>query len=396
MNRKRYRHLAAAVLLVSAVAVSTSASAETPPKGRTLWVSTIGVDSHACGPTDSPCRTITRALTNAAEGDTVVVEPGEYGDVNRDGDQDDAGEEQTTRGAPCAVCIRKRVNLYSSHGATVTGITHLPNHIVTIFADGTNFGARDKGFTLHGLFGGSLTVELAGNVRVVGNVARSGQVGYFVMAERGPVQLRDNIAMNNNVGGILATTSRNGGPGYAILKNNTVMDAGMIGISLDGFVPHIAINNSLARNGRTGFEVRNNSWVADNAITDSNGAGVLVEGTGEAIPGTVLGGGVKLYRNVIIGNGRAGIEFLRSSSAPNHQIHFNTIFGNGVDSMSNPDDPAPANCGLLNLSGGFIDATKNYWGSSSGPGSDPADEAGEGLCEVSGNTLVEPYRTAPR
>jgi hypothetical protein len=389
MNRQRYGYWLAAALLVSAV-MSFASAAEHKPS--TFLVSMIGVDSPTCGPADNPCRSITRAIENAGEGDNVVVEPGRYGDLNRDGDQNDPGEEQTTPDQ-CAVCVRKRVNVYSTHGAAVTAITHLRGHVVTIFADGVNFGARDKGFTLNGSMGGTLTVELAGNVRVVGNVARNGGVGFFFNAERGLIHVSDNIAASNLNGGILVTTSRNGGPGYVILRNNTVTDTGEFGFMLDGFLPHIATHNSVTRSGRSGVVVRNNSWVADNAFTD-NEAGVLVEETGEAIGGGVLGGGVRLYRNAIIGNRRAGIEFLPdNTAAPNHQIHLNTIFANGTATGDDPDRPAPPNCGLLNASGGFVNAARNYWGSSSGPGPDPADDAGAGPCDVSGTTRVEPYST---
>jgi hypothetical protein len=388
MTLQRSSRWSAAALVVSVSAVITVAGAAAEPKTGTLLVSTIGVDSPACGPADNPCRSITRAIANASDGDNVVVEPGQYGDLNRDGDQNDAGEEQTFD--QCAVCVRKRVNVYSTHGAAVTGITHLRGHVVTIFADGVNFGARDKGFTLHEALGGALTVELAGDVRVVGNVARRSGVGFFFQAERGPIHVRDNVAADNFSGGILATTSRNGGPGYVILRNNVVTDTGEHGFMLDGFLPHVATHNSITRSGRSGLIVRNNSWVADNAVT-SNEAGVVVEGTGEEIGGGVLGGGVRLHRNAIIGNRRAGIEFLSSTAAPNHRIHLNAIFGNGTDSMRDRDRPAPPNCGLLNASGGFVDAARNYWGSSSGPGPDPADEAGPGPCDVSGTTRVEPY-----
>ena len=390
MSRKRSGHRSAAALLVLASAVLPFASAAAEPPPGTLLVSTIGIDSQACGRSDNPCRSITRAIANAREGDNVLVEAGQYGDLNRDGDQSDPGEEQTTPGE-CAICVRKRVNIYSTHGAAVTGITHVMGHVVTIFADGVNFGARDRGFTLNGVIGGALTVELAGDVRVVGNIARRGGVGFFLNAERGVIHVRDNVARDSLTGGILATTSRNGGPGYVILRNNVVIDIGEHGLMLDGFVPHIVTNNSITRSGRSGLVVRNNSWVADNAITE-NEAGIFVEETGEAIGGGVLGGGVRLQRNAIIGNRRAGIEFSSSTAAPNHQIHLNSIFGNGAEGMSDPERPAPSNCGLLNASGGFVNAARNYWGASTGPGPDPADEAG-GRCDLSGTTLVEPYRS---
>ncbi len=35
---------------------------------------------------------------------------------------------------------------------------------------------------------------------------------------------------------------------------------------------------------------------------------------------------------------------------------------------------APSNCGLRNVFGDSVDASRNYWGAADGPGADPADD----------------------
>src|SRR5262245_29462563 len=91
---------------------------------KTLVSANNGVDSVACGVSDSPCRSISRAIANAAAGDTIVVGPGYYGDLNQDGAYDDAGDEAGTpaSGCLCVINVNKRVTLKSRDGADATFI----------------------------------------------------------------------------------------------------------------------------------------------------------------------------------------------------------------------------------------------------------------------------------
>jgi hypothetical protein len=76
------------------VAVGTTAAA------ATLWTSNVGSDSGSCGASASPCRSISQAIANASDGDTIWVGPGHYGDVNGDGTFTGPGDEQ-----PIETCI---------------------------------------------------------------------------------------------------------------------------------------------------------------------------------------------------------------------------------------------------------------------------------------------------
>ena len=75
-------------ILVSCVFVLTAVPTLTlsPRAGATTRrVANNGVDSASCGTSANPCRSITQAIANAADGDRIVVGPGTYGDLNNDG-----------------------------------------------------------------------------------------------------------------------------------------------------------------------------------------------------------------------------------------------------------------------------------------------------------------------
>src|SRR5262245_25730938 len=50
-----------------------------------IHVENNGVDSSDCGSKQSPCRSISQAVANATENDTIRVGPGRYGDLDQDG-----------------------------------------------------------------------------------------------------------------------------------------------------------------------------------------------------------------------------------------------------------------------------------------------------------------------
>src|SRR6516162_4268083 len=69
------------MLLTAGVVLSLASLAH----GGTLYVANNGLDGPACGPKTTPCRSITHGISNAAAGDTIIVGPGLYGDLNDDG-----------------------------------------------------------------------------------------------------------------------------------------------------------------------------------------------------------------------------------------------------------------------------------------------------------------------
>src|SRR5712692_1255858 len=79
----------------------------------TFIVANNGVDSSTCGAANTPCRSISRAIANALAGDTIIVGPGRYGDLNRDGAFTDPGEEaaEVGFGCNCMIKVNKQVTL---------------------------------------------------------------------------------------------------------------------------------------------------------------------------------------------------------------------------------------------------------------------------------------------
>jgi nitrous oxidase accessory protein NosD len=140
-----------------------------------VHVETIGNDSPTCGSESTPCRTIRFGITRAAPTGDVIVGPGTYGDVDGDGDFDDAGEEaaEVDSGCTCVIQIAWHVRVLSSDGAAATTITAGPRSIalVEIAANGATLGGPDAGFTLDR---GQIAVDVrpgTRNVRVRDNVA---------------------------------------------------------------------------------------------------------------------------------------------------------------------------------------------------------------------------------
>ena len=372
MNAMQCGSRLSALLLASVCAFATSGSASA---GQLFYVSKIGADSAICGRKDTPCRTLNAAIGNAVDGDTVVVEPGLYGDA----------EERAAAREPCAatICIRKRVHIESTHGADVTTIGGAAVRVgtaVAIYANGVVLGRPGKGFLIYsyGPDEAAVFVSDAGYVDISGNVGDADGIGFLLSAKRGPIHVYENEVLGKYrfVSGIVATAPHQGSPGYVTVDHNVVMRTMSSGIVLDGFMPHVVYKNSISENV-VGIEIRNDSWVSDNAIS-RNQIGIQVSYSREQSGVRFLGRGAKVNHNVIMNSIQVGILFDPSSVAPSHQIHLNDIFANEI-----------VNCGLRNESGGAVNATNNFWGSANGPGADPADEP----CDVSGTTSVIPFGT---
>jgi hypothetical protein len=375
-------------VVLSAIALGMMQPVCAEHKGHTLRVATFGVDSASCGTRANPCRTIRHAIGLAADGDTVLVGPGLYGDLNSDTDETDPGEEGSLPSDSCVVCIRKRLAVYSTDGPLATVIRTLRRRAVEISADGTVFGARNHGFML----AGSVVVERAANVRVVGNVLFRDVLG--INAERGPVHASANTVVGASIA--IVVDSQPGHPGHAIVKGNVVFGCSDIGMVVDGPVPHVIVGNSVAGCFSRGLQIRNDSRVRGNTAV-GNAIGVFVEGSGHPPFNVFAAQGVRIHDNLVVGNHAHGMFFEPTSAAPDHQVHRNEIVGNGIEPATDINGfPIPLNCGIVNQSGGPVDATDNFWGSPNGPGPDPADNAGPGSgCDLQGTTQVRPFAATP-
>src|SRR5690349_12628890 len=165
-----------------------------------VYVANNGVDASSCGTQDHPCRSITKAMANAAAGSIITVGPGIYGDINGDGKFDAPGEETPQkRSLPlppgnvppdisCVVCILKPLQLVSRYGAesTIIDAGGALYNAVEILTQHVTFGDVGHGFTVmnaarpeDGSNGGDGVHLLAGAARVSGNLATGNQAVGF-------------------------------------------------------------------------------------------------------------------------------------------------------------------------------------------------------------------------
>jgi hypothetical protein len=319
-------------------------------RAGTLYVASNGLDAGDCGPKKSPCRSITRAIANASVGDKIIVGPGRYGDLNRNGTLGETGEETPSSGCGCMLSINKRVSVTSSNGAAVTVIdaTSSPEATnVLIIATGGELGKPSKGFTVTntGATSGSGIVIDAANVIVRGN-----QV----------------VATVRGGSSFIGINALDDGPGPALIEANQI----------------IGWTNGIRAFG-AGKTVRKN-------VSVLNTFGIFATGSTNVVGNVVIGsfaGGLELADAVnVVGNAviaNKGAGGMRTAKAFGGVIAGNNVFGNF--------GPQDSNCGLFNVENGATNlvAANNYWGAATGPGPDPADD----VCEQP--TTATPFATKP-
>jgi hypothetical protein len=380
-----------ASLLIAGIATCAAA---------TLQVTNDGADSATCGPQSKPCRSISQAIENASDGDTIEVGAGRYGAISGSVDFSGPGDEHPQQSFTpdfypgCIVCITKAVHIFSLHGAAVTIIEGLPSDQfssnVVISHDGVVFGRESGGFTITGgnqnglvidqqSLGSIFGIVLQHNIVVAGNVDLGDKSGFVfhglnfvdvacpVPSCRATAQIMfsGNQAINNPGGGFSVTVGLfHGGP--------------------------ITLQGNLASGGGTGFEVdtgsQNESFEAGSAqsvqllgnVAVHNVAGFSANVPGQIVGNTAAGnsefgflvvpGGAPFRDNSAIGNDGPGaiIQFSPDGTNPGPMPQFQTFTGNnfyGNDrnrpvlslapplALSNATyNPGPsARCGVLNL-----------------------------------------------
>lgn len=393
----------------------------------TLQVSNLGADSPSCGSSSSPCRTISQAIDNANAGDTIIVGPGVYGDVNADGDLSDPGEENSGVSGKTIV-VAKPLVLLSRDGAGATVIRNVASaDAISVAANGVTIGKKGKGFTVRGGSPGSVGVRVepgVTSVTLMGNVFDNHAGGLGVLSGSGhsvrnnwwlngtltidasAVLVRDNLF----VAATLATSS--GSNGVTIDRNQVNRSTG-VGVDLQGSGHNVRRNVVVAGLSGAGFRCTGTcSGIAfqDNIARRNNGHGFeILAGTGHTITGNLATGNgssgfylnftvptaVTLLRNTATNNVAAGFTFPGATDSNNYPTLTNCVTvgnqGDGIQvngylvvSKSNiyGNVGGGFNCGIYKVSSfGSVAAAQNFWGSATGPGSDPADQ----LCGVTGN-----------
>jgi hypothetical protein len=339
------------VILVSGVLVCGGGLLAAPAHAATIHVAANGDDGAApsCGSTAQPCRSISKGIANAAAGDTVLVGPGLYGDVNGNGTLGETGEEPS---AACSININKAVKVVSRDGARSTILDFSQVDLgstltaVCINANAAVFGQSNKGFLIANNPGGSgsVGVEVVSGttgVTVAGNVSRNAQDEHFTI-DGDSAKVEDNLA---ELGALLT-----------------------IGFHVTG--GHDALKRNTARNTNHGFEIEGNLNVVTGNLAIANRSNGFFIILADADPTPVdVSAKNGFTKNAAINNG-GGVNVSGSLTADGTvDVRGNSMFGNGAGG---------GNCGLLisNFSPTtlMVNCDGNWWGAASGPGADPADQ----------------------
>lgn len=343
---------------------------------NTIHVANNGLDDPGCGTATAPCRSISAGIAAAADNDTVLVGPGQYGELNGDDSLGGAGEE--TGNYNGVVYINKRIKVLSVEGAGATiirGVSSVPD-VVYMDVDGSQFGERNQGFTVYGSNSFGVSNNNMSSGRIAGNIAHGMAVGFYIGSVGGEVEVSHNTAVNNHAIGI-AGTSAGDTAGSTFIHHNTVIGTGnSTGILASEKGAHQVVANRISGN-YIGLQVGvGPSRIARNIITD-NWQAIAYAGQclfcSPAPTGTPV-----IARNSLIGNRHTALWVSHLAEYP-LTFRQNNLFGNG------------SGCAISTSTTQPIDARQNFWGSSAGPGFlDPAD----GVCSSNDVVRTTPFATA--
>lgn len=345
--------------------VSTGLTAE----AAVLQVANNGLDGPACGGKTAPCRSITRAVDLAAPGDTIVVGPGRYGDLDRDGTLGEANEEGPEIAA--LILIDKAVTVESVTGAasTIIDVAGFNRAAVRITASGARFGRAKKGFTLFDSFGNGVAIEdPASNVTVEGNLAILTNSGFLAGGTGGGNVIAGNVASANALGVGLASA------GGAVARSNLAVASTADGFAAGGTGSQRFEGNVALANEEFGFT----AGLYDEAVLVGN----VAIGNREGLRGG-NGGALGVTGFAAIANRQAGVHNQGTTTV---SVTASNLIGNGTQSIG-----GSFNCGTITETPPLT-ATDVFWGAATGPGDDPADD----VCDLgSGTTTVAPFATKP-
>ena len=394
-----------ATVLCCAVLLAAWLFASGAAQAATLQAANNGVDSATCGAAANPCRSISKTIAHAAAGDTILVGPGLYGDLNADGNFEPVFGEEAAEvgfGCDCMIKVDKPLTIISADGADATVLDAGASTVagVRILTSGVTFGQQRRGFTIWRAGDAGLIVDAKGSqVKIGGNVAKFNSIncrfgcfdppgprpGFDIAGDNN--EISSNHSANNFGSGFKAAgnghrfsgnlATENGGAGYFVLGTN-----------------HTFSRNIANNSGGSGFALDGANFTLTGNAAAASGSGFLVHGTTHTLRGNVATGnigfgfevsavkspsGTTLTRNAARGNAEGGVLLVVDATVVNNNMYGNNEGTSATYSLTN--------CGLVNDTGGAVTATNNFWGATTGPGANPADD----VCNTTGSTTT----TAP-
>jgi hypothetical protein len=348
------------------------ASAAGAAPGNFIFVANNGLDASGCGTAASPCRSISAGIAAAADGDTILVRPGLYGELDFDGALGSQGEETGTFGG--MIYINKRVTLLSTGGAEVTALRGVNGlSVVYIAANGVQLGAKNAGFSISG--GSAYGIEMSAQARgkIAGNDVH-GTAGIYVLSD-GLWEISDNVVSGSQGNGI-SVQSANNGTGAVSLHDNVIFGTEFsTGISLSPLAAHRVYNNTVKEAFYGIAATPGPSRIYQNTLTN-NRIGIAYANYPGPVPPGGTNGTPFISRNILVGNIGSGFIVFQGA-VQGVTLRENNIYGNG-------------SCGVAGNGVLPVDARNNYWGAPTGPSfTNPADPA----CDQNNSVQSTPFAT---
>jgi len=323
--------------------------------GAIIHVANNGLDGPGCGTPASPCRSISAGIAAAAEGDTVLVRPGLYGELDMDGALGSQGEE--TGDNYGVIALNKRVTVISSQGAAVTSIRGIEGRsIVSLGASGAQFGAKDAGFTLNNTNLWGISTQPLARGKIAGNILRNVPSGIVIQSSE-LWEVNDNVVSITGGQGIVLQSAASGTGAVWVHDNIVFGDDFQEGIQIGPRAAHRVYDN-VVNGPYFGMSVTPGpSRVLRNLVTNAR-IGLIYVRPYDIVTADVL---PVISRNSFIGNRGSGMAVFQDQPF-GITLRENNFYGNG-------------SCGVATGGGtGQVDARNNYWGAPTGPSFvNPAD-----------------------
>lgn len=295
----------------------------------TLFVSKNGTDNGTCGQASDPCLTIGQAVSNASDGNRIIVLPGTYAEM---------------------VTVDKSLSLQGTH---VTIDATGQNNGIVLQGPGAS-GASVRHFSIENAIGEGLLATQVDGVSIAENKVAHNDQGVTVPNTYPECQAQGPIPGDCGEGLHLQATTNS-----KVVGNDVSQNAGGILISDDIAATHgnfIAYNKVSDNKPDCGITVPSHNPTAgvyDNTITRNwvtgNGEGGVLIAVG--VPGGAAHDN-HVTQNYLAGNGFAGVTI--HAHFPGSNLDNNVIDGNLIktNNISGDDDAAVTDTtGVLIFSG---------------------------------------------